>query len=135
MELVEDVDAHHSASEHESEDEGGVPLPTRGLNRKYSNIRSFPDMEEAELEFTIEKRIENDQVLGRSSSNAKIYNCNMVSCGCNKVWRLSHLSPKESDEVILQESVGDHINHEFFTRNGGRGLSFKQAAYVVKRYW
>jgi hypothetical protein len=53
----------------------------------------------------------------------------MVASGCNKGWRLSHLKPNELDELILQDSVEGHSNHDKYARNGGRGIDIEQWSY------
>ena len=62
------------------------------------------------------------------------YTCNMKSCGCTKEWRIR---TSIYTEVVYEEvTPGEHIYHNNFKRNGGRGLSdeqvnvFKEAFYV-----
>jgi hypothetical protein len=62
------TEVEEASEEEESENEH----PTRGPNKKYVVIHTFKNMEEAKLEFTKEKRIENKQVLGRSSALTQI---------------------------------------------------------------
>lgn len=105
----------------------------RGKNREWFTLATYENMENAMLDFTRDHLNQNEQVLGRSvkGDNASKYiNCNKITCGCNKSWRITYRSYKTTNEVILEETSDDHSNHDNYIRNGGHGLTFDQIAIV-----
>ena len=64
----------------------------------------------------------------RGKTSAFYYACTKVSCGCTKKYRL--ITSMYTAEVREEESRGDHILHEKFQRNGGRGLSYDQVDII-----
>lgn len=99
----------------------------RGKAIDWRFVKKFPTLDEARAEFSRGNLIGNEQFLGRkyTGKTSAIYiNCQKITCGCNKKWRL--VSSQSHPEVTLEETVEDHSNHEFFLRGGGNGLNSSQ---------
>lgn len=68
----------------------------------------------------------------RGKTASYYFHCVKKSCGCNKQWRLVTLL--DSLLVSEEESTEDHICHDNFRRNGGRGMSTEQVAIVDEAF-
>ena len=67
------------------------------------------------------------RVKGRTNRGVSVafyYTCVKKSCGCTKEWRIA--TSMFSSIVCEEESQGEHTCHDFYKRNGGRGLTFAQ---------
>lgn len=101
----------------------------RGKAIDWKFVKKFASIDEAKEEFTRGHLKSNAQFLGRkyTGKTSAIYiNCQKVTCGCCKKWRL--VSSTSTVEVVLEETSEDHSHHDLFLRGGGNGLSSEQIA-------
>lgn len=99
----------------------------RGKALAWKYVKTYDNMEEAMEQYTKQKLLANEMIRGRKSigkANAFYFNCQKMSCGCKKKWRL--LASPTSPDVVEEETYEDHSKHEFFARNGGFGMTFDQ---------
>ena len=113
----------------EQEQEQEVPPRSRrrGKALAWKYVKTFANMELAMEQYSKQKLLANEMIRGRKSigkANAYYFNCQKMSCGCKKKWRL--LASPTSPDVVEEETYEDHSKHEFFARNGGFGMTFDQ---------
>ena len=99
----------------------------RGKALAWKYVKTFENMEIAMEQYSKQKLLANEMIRGRKSigkANAFYFNCQKMSCGCKKKWRL--LASPTSPDVVEEETYEDHSKHEFFARNGGFGMTFDQ---------
>ena len=99
----------------------------RGKALAWKYVKTYENMEDAMEQYTKQKLLANEMIRGRKSigkANAFYFNCQKMSCGCKKKWRL--LASPTSPDVVEEETYEDHSKHEFFARNGGFGMTFDQ---------
>ena len=103
----------------------------RGKALEWKYVKTFENMEAAAEQYTKQKLVEKEMIRGRKSigkANAYYFNCQKMSCGCKKKWRLL-ISPA-SPTVVEEETNDDHCKHEMFARNGGFGMTFVQVQII-----
>lgn len=106
-------------------------LKRRGKAIEWKFVRKYDSIEAALEKYTKSQLTDNEQIRGRKSfgkSNAYYYNCQKMSCGCKKKWRLITLAG--SVEAFEEETYEDHSCHELFARNGGFGMAFDQVQLI-----
>ena len=99
----------------------------RGKALAWKYVKTFENMEVAMEQYSKQKLLANEMIRGRKSigkANAYYFNCQKMSCGCKKKWRL--LASPTSPDVVEEETYEDHSKHELFARNGGFGMTFDQ---------
>ena len=104
---------------------------TRGVNLKWRQIAVHDNVETALSLYSPRKMIERDLIKGKVvRTKTVVYNfsCGKKTCGCKKQYRL--ITVECANEVIEEETLGDHINHDQYQRNNGRGLSFSQSHII-----
>ena len=104
---------------------------TRGVNLKWRQIAVHDNVDIALSLYSPTKMIERDLIKGkvvRTKTVVYNYSCGKKTCGCKKQYRL--ITVQCASEVIEEETVGDHINHDQYERNNGRGLSFSQSRII-----
>ena len=109
----------------------GKLLKRRGKAIAWRYVRTYENMAAALEEYSKTKLAENDKIRGRKSfgkSNAYYFNCQKMTCGCKKKWRL--LTSMQCDEVTEEETYDEHSSHELFARNGGFGMNFDQVQLI-----
>lgn len=124
-----EVDNGHDNVFEQQQDE--KQMRRRGKAIAWRFVRKFESIDAALEEYTKSKLIDNEQIRGRKSfgkSNAFYYNCQKMSCGCKKKWRL--LTIEDSVEAVEEETYEDHSCHELFARNGGFGMTFDQVQLI-----
>ena len=113
------------------DDEERPAKKTRGVNLKWKQIAVHDDVETALSLYSPQKMVERDLIKGkvvRTKTVVYNYSCGKKTCGCKKQYRL--ITVQCANEVIEEETVGDHINHDQYERNNGRGLSFSQSHII-----
>lgn len=113
------------------DDEERPAKKTRGVNLKWKQIAVHDDVETALSLYSPQKMVERDLIKGkvvRTKTVVYNYSCGKKTCGCKKQYRL--ITVQCANEVIEEETVGDHINHDQYERNNGRGLSFAQSHII-----
>ena len=99
----------------------------RGKALAWKYVKTFENIEVAMEQYSKQKLLANEMIRGRKSigkANAFYFNCQKMSCGCKKKWRL--LASPTSPDVVEEETYEDHSKHELFARNGGFGMTFDQ---------
>jgi hypothetical protein len=104
---------------------------TRGVNLQWKQITIHDNLESALKLYSPEKMLERDLIKGkvvRTKTAVYNYSCGKKTCGCPKQYRISTVQC--SVEVIEEETVEDHSNHDQHQRNNGRGLSYAQSDII-----
>jgi hypothetical protein len=104
---------------------------TRGVNLQWKQITIHDNLESALNLYSAEKMLERDLIKGKVvRTKTAVYNfsCGKKTCGCPKQYRISTVQC--SVEVIEEETVDDHSNHDQHQRNNGRGLSYAQSDII-----
>ena len=107
------------------------PVRRRGNAIAWKYVKTFENMDTALDHYSKEKLMENGLIRGRKSygkSTVLYYNCQKMSCGCKKKWRI--LTSQTSDAVTEEETYDEHTSHELFARNGGFGMTFDQVRLI-----
>lgn len=103
----------------------------RGKALEWKYVKTYENMDSASEQYTKQKLVEKEMIRGRKSigkANAYYFNCQKMSCGCKKKWRL--LVSPASPTVVEEETNDDHCKHEMFARNGGFGMTFVQVQII-----
>lgn len=99
----------------------------RGKALAWKFVRTYENLESAMEQYSKSNLVDNEMIRGRKSigkANAYYFNCQKMSCGCKKKWRL--LASPTSPGIVEEETYEDHSKHELFARNGGFGMTFDQ---------
>jgi hypothetical protein len=99
----------------------------RGKALAWKFVRTYENLESAMEQYSKSNLVDNEMIRGRKSigkANAYYFNCQKMSCGCKKKWRL--LASPTSPGIVEEETYDDHSKHELFARNGGFGMTFDQ---------
>lgn len=121
-------------TDHKFVDASQPPLKrtrTRGVNLQWKQITIHDNLESALSLYSPEKMLERDLIKGkvvRTKTAVYNYSCGKKTCGCPKQYRISTVQC--SVEVIEEETVDDHSNHDQHQRNNGRGLSYAQSDII-----
>lgn len=107
----------------------------RGVGRDWSHVKTHVNLQTGfksmrELNIPTVTRLKGRNNRGKTASYN--YYCVKKSCGCTKEWRL--VTALDSLFVTEEETRADHICHEMYMRNGGRGLSFEQVQIVDESF-
>lgn len=111
------------------------PQRKRGKARSWSFVRVHDNLQCGITSMNssnvpIVSRLKGRNNRGKTASY--YFDCVKKSCGCTKQWRL--VTALDSLLVTEEETSEDHICHDNFRRNGGRGMSTEQVAIVDEAF-